>query len=91
MNFEEEKKAMGALSGALRNKVVDYFNHGDVIRWVGGGRFTYCAIKCSNELWTITGRGMIYGTGQKTYAELIDTLNRSDVSSVEFASSWSAV
>lgn len=84
----DKEDAAGALREDLSKKVKDKFDAGDVIRWTGGGRFAYCAIKCGNSLWSISGTGIWYGTEQKTYEQIVDILERSDVTDIEVSVEW---
>lgn len=87
----DEAAAVAGLRDALKEKVADKFAVGDVIRWAGGGRFTYCAIKCGNQMWAISGTGLWYGTEQKTYEQIVEILTRSDVSDVAVAQGWATI
>lgn len=89
MIYKDE--AADALREDLGAKVTDKFEAGDVIRWIGGGRFNYCAIKCSNNMWSISGTGIWYGTEQKTYEQIVEILSRSDVSNIATAIEWVTV
>lgn len=88
---EREKAAIAGLKEVLRDKASDGFGAGDVIRWTGGGRYSYCAIKCGNQLWSISGTGMFYGGEQKTYEQITKILSRSDASDIAVAHGWAAI
>ena len=84
---------MERLRDALAAKVTDEFEIGDVIRWTGGGIYTYAAIKTSVG-WFTTARGSM-GNGfvakEYTYEALVELLASADVSVVEIATGWEAV
>lgn len=88
---ESEKAAIAGLKEVLKDKVTDGFRSGDVIRWTGGGIYTYCAIKCGNELWSTSGTGMFYGGEQKTYEQITKIPGRSDTSDIAVAHGWAAI
>lgn len=87
------KSAIDALRKDLKGKSTDRFRVGDVIRWTGGGRYTYAAIKTSIG-WFTTARG-INGNGIVAkvydYEELVDMLAKGDATDIEVAVEWEAI
>jgi hypothetical protein len=87
------KTAVERLRKDLAEKVTDTFEVGTVIRWVGGGRYTYAAIKTSVG-WFTTARGYD-GNGivskQYEYDELVEVLSKGDATDIEVATAWEAV
>lgn len=86
-----DPKALASLKKALKNRITDRFETGDVIRWTSNGRYTYAVVKDGRGLWTITGAGSWYGKGSFTFDELVDVLNRSEVSDVVVATGWESI
>lgn len=87
------KSAVERLRKDLREKVTDTFEVGSVIRWVGGGRYTYAAIK-TNIGWFTTARGYDgNGIVAKVYEydELVDALAKGDATNIEIATEWEAI
>lgn len=84
---------MERLREALSSKVTDEFEIGDVIRWTGGGVYTYAAIKTVAG-WFTTARGYDgngYVNKAYSYEALIELLASADVTEVEVSTEWEAV
>ena len=90
-NADDNKASVESLRAALSTKVTDHFNTGDVIRWVGGGIYTYAAVKCGNGLWSVTGSVNFYGDRQKTYEAITEILLRSDTTDVAVSTEWAFI
>lgn len=85
--------AIEGLRKALKKKVTDRFEVGDVIRWTAAGRYCYAAIK-TDVGWFTTARGY-NGNGMVAkvyeYDELIDVLSRGEASDIRVAIEWEAI
>lgn len=81
----EDEKAW-ALAEHLREKVRDMFKVGDVIRWIGGGRYNYAAIKTGVGWYTTSNNA--YVPKVMNFADLMEYLNSADVSEISFAATW---
>lgn len=85
--------AIKSLRKDLKEKVTDKFEVGTVLRWTGGGRYTYAAIK-TNIGWFTTARGYDgNGIVAKVYEydELVEMLAKGDITNLEVATAWEAV
>lgn len=83
-----------ALREALKDKVSDTFEVGDVIRWLSGGKYTYAALKTPVG-WYTTARlfhGQADGNGWVnqvyTYEGLLEMLARAEVTNVQVSTGW---
>lgn len=87
------EEAIEGLRKALKKKVTDRFEVGTVVRWTGGGRYTYAAIKTSVG-WFTTARGYDgNGIVAKVYEydELVEALAKGDATNIEVATEWETV
>lgn len=80
--------AIKRLKKDLKAAVRDTFETGTVIRWLAAGRYTYAALKAGDGNWWLTGALGFYGRSRLTYEELIEVLNRADVTEVAVSESW---
>jgi len=84
--------SMKALRKALKDKNVDKFETGTVIRWVRSGKYNYAAIKAGNGAWYTTAASFNSFVNQiLSFDDLIDTLADSEVDEIEVSSAWEAL
>jgi hypothetical protein len=85
-------EAVEALRKALKKKVIDKFEVGDVIRWTASGRFTYCAIK-TEAGWFTTAReyNRFVDGSYSDFADLVEVLARSEVTDVMVSTGWEEI
>jgi hypothetical protein len=79
--------ALKALRTGLKKKVSDQFEVGDVIRWTGGGRYNYAAIK-SPVGWFTTANNNAYVPNVVSFDRLLDILNKADSTDIQVAGEW---
>lgn len=87
------KSAIESLRKDLKEKVTDKFEVGTVIRWTGGGRYSYAAIKTSIG-WFTTARGYDgNGIVNKVYdyEDFVEMLAKGDATDIEVATEWEAI
>lgn len=71
----------------LRDLTVENGGTGKVVRWRSRGRYTYAAIFADHH-WFITGRGEWYDTNKLTPQQLLQVLQRDEVTDVELSNTW---
>lgn len=82
-----------SLRKKVKKKNVDPFEVGDVIRWLGGGRYRYAAIK-TEVGWYTTARGYsgnAHVAKIYDYEMLTEMLALPDATDIEFAAEWEVV
>lgn len=90
---EMSMDAIQQLKETIGAKVTDPFTIGDVIRWTGGGRYTYAAIKTSAG-WFTTARGYdgnAFVSAVYDYESLAEMLAKGGATDIEVATEWMAV
>lgn len=80
-----------ALRKALKNKVVDEFEVGAVIRWTSSGRYVYTAVKSPIGWFTSAAEYNRYVPQIVDFDTLVEILARAETSNVEVASSWEPI
>lgn len=80
-----------ALRKALKNKVVDEFETGTVIRWLASDRYTYVAVKTPVGWYTSAKVYNDFVPQVVDFDELTEILSRSETSNIEVAESWTPV
>lgn len=84
-----DKKAVAALRKVLKDKSVDRFETGDVIRWLAAGTYSYAAIKTPVGWYTTASTAAYRHVGQVlTWDELIDVLSKSEATEIQVAIEW---
>ena len=83
--------AVEQLKKAIGDKITDPFANGDVIRWVGGGRYTYAAIKTSAGWFTTARYGNVFVEAVYDYESLAEMLAKGDATDIEVATEWMSV
>lgn len=85
------KSAIEKLRKDLNEKVTDTFENGTVIRWVGGGRFSYAAIRTSVGWFTTARLGNGFVETNYEYGDFVEMLAKGDASDIEVATAWESV
>lgn len=88
---EMSMNAIQQLKETIGAKVTDPFANGDVIRWTGGGRYTYAAIKTSAGWYTTARYGNTFVEDVYDYEALTGMLAKGDATDIEVATEWMAV
>lgn len=85
--------AVQKLRETIGAKVTDPFAVGDVIRWVGGGRYTYVAIKTTVGWFTIAREydGNAFVSAVYDYEGLAGMLATGDATDIEVATEWMVI
>lgn len=83
--------AIQQLMEAIGVKNIDPFANGDVIRWTGGGRYTYAAIKTPIGWFTTARHENTFVEAVYDYEDLVDMLARGDATNIEVAIDWIAI
>lgn len=84
--------SMKALRKALKDKKVDKFETGTVIRFTRSEKYTYGVIKAGNGQWYSTSAAFnTYVPQIMSFDDLIDVLSSSEVSEIEVSSAWEAL
>lgn len=80
--------AVKALRKELKKRST--FENGTVIKWVGGGKYTYVALFVAETgLWYLTST--FYGSRSMRTETMMEILSGADVSDVEVATAWDKV
>lgn len=88
---EMSMDAVQQLKETIGAKVTDPFANGDVIRWTGGGRYTYAAIKTSAGWFTTARYGNTFVEAVYDYESLAEMLAKGDATDIEVATEWMVV
>lgn len=84
--------SMKALQKALKNKVVDNFDTGTVIRWKASGTYDYAALKAGNGQWYTTAASYNTFVPQiLDFESLVEILAKSENDEIVVSSEWAAV
>ena len=76
------------LREVLAAKVTDSFEEGDVIRWVASSTCNYAAIKTPVGWFTTASEYNGFVAQRVSWEDLLEILQRADVSAVSVATEW---
>jgi hypothetical protein len=85
-----QNNAIESLRSAVAQKKTDKFEVGDVVRWVASGKYSYAAIK-TEVGWYTTANNPYVPHKVGSFDNLVEILNRSEVSDIAVASTWEFV
>lgn len=81
--------SMKALRKALKDKKVDKFDVGTVIRWKSAGVYNYAAIKAGNGKWYTTAASFNSFVSQiLDFDDLVEVLSRAETDEIDVSLTW---
>lgn len=81
--------SMKALRKALKDKKVDKFDVGTVIRWKSAGVYNYAAVKAGNGKWYTTAASFNSFVSQiLDFDDLVEVLSRAETDEIDVSLTW---
>lgn len=86
------ERALSVIREALKDKVIDPFVVGDVIRWDSAGQYTYAAIKTPAGWFTTARPGNPYvPPSPMRFETLVEVLAESENQGIQVATGWESM